>query len=72
MTEAAFTREVLALARELGLLAHWCRDSRLCEGDPGCPDLLIAGRGGFFLAENTLEEADLENGTIEREMREIT
>lgn len=49
--EHAFTRQVLALARSLDLLAHWCGDSRRCEGQKGFPDLVIAGEHGIIFAE---------------------
>jgi hypothetical protein len=64
-SEGMFTVRVLALARRLGLLAHWCRDSRRCEGQPGFPDLVIAGDRGVIFAElkmpgqDTTAEQDL-------------
>jgi hypothetical protein len=50
-SEHEFCAQVVALARGLGLLAHWCRDSRKCAGDPGFPDLTIAGPGGVLFGE---------------------
>jgi hypothetical protein len=44
--------EVLGLADELGVLAHYCGDARRCDGrPPGLPDLLLAGPGGLAFAE---------------------
>lgn len=55
MTEADLTGAVIALAEELGLLVHWCRDSRKCKGRKGLPDLIIVGRKLLF--------AELKSGT---------
>jgi hypothetical protein len=57
VTEAQFTRDVLALARKHGVLAHHCRDSRHCEGNPGFLDLVLVGRKVLF-AELKLEDGD--------------
>jgi hypothetical protein len=62
VNEAAFTREVLALAARLGLLAHWNPDSRRCEGAPGFPDLVIAGEAGIGLAECKMPGGDTSAG----------
>lgn len=52
MTETAFQAGVMELARSVpGALAHHCRDSRLCDGDPGFPDTIIAAPGGLLAAE---------------------
>lgn len=56
--EAPFTRAVLQLGRRLGLLMHWCPDSRRCEGDPGFPDVTAVGPGGVMFAELKLADAD--------------
>ena len=55
--EAAFTRAVIGRANSAGLLAHWCPDSRRCAGNPGFPDVLIAGPRGLLLAELKLAGA---------------
>lgn len=51
-------RELMQLVRDacrwLGLLTYHTRDSR--GGDPGFPDLVIAGPGGFMFRE--LKSAD--------------
>lgn len=57
MTEADLTEAVIALAGELGLLCHWCRDSRKCKGHKGLPDLIIVGRKLLF-AELKSETGD--------------
>src|SRR5215469_3997141 len=51
MTEAELRGLVTRECTRLGLLWHWCRDSRVCEGNRGLPDLVILGRGGILLAE---------------------
>ncbi len=51
VTEAQLRREVIGLCDEFGLLLHYCGNSRTCKGQPGFPDLLIAGAGGLILAE---------------------
>ena len=51
MDEPRLRAEVLSLAEQLGVLAHYCRDSRRCDGPRGLPDLLLAGPGGLALAE---------------------
>lgn len=51
MTEADLRRRVMGLATSLGLLWHYCRDGRKCDGVRGLPDLVIAGEHGLLLAE---------------------
>lgn len=62
MLEAEFTRRIAARAQALGLLAHWCPDSRRCTGDRGFPDLFIAGQHGQLLAELKLEDGETSAG----------
>ena len=49
--EGYWTRRVIALATELGLLAHWLPDSRRAEGSKGFPDIVTAGPNGVLFAE---------------------
>lgn len=49
--EREFSYLVLALAERVGVLAHWCADSRRCVGDRGFPDLTIVGSHGVIFAE---------------------
>jgi hypothetical protein len=49
--EQSFLSQVTVLADSMGLLWHHCHDSRLCEGTPGFPDLVIAGPGGILFRE---------------------
>jgi len=42
---------VLTLAADLGVHAHYCRDSLRCEGATGLPDLILAGPGGVLWRE---------------------
>lgn len=49
--EADFCGEVMGLAQRMGLLVHWCPDSRKCYGQKGFPDLTIVGPGGILFAE---------------------
>lgn len=51
MTEAELRRLVQQECARLGLLTHYCPDSRRCEGPRGMPDLIIAGRRGILFAE---------------------
>jgi hypothetical protein len=56
--ETAFTREVLALAASMGVMAHWCGDSRKCQGPKGFPDLFIAGPRGILIAELKMPDGE--------------
>lgn len=58
MTEAEFTREVLALARKHSVLAHWCQDPRRCEGRAGLTDLILVTERSVMFAELKLKGAD--------------
>jgi hypothetical protein len=40
--------EVQDLLENHGLVWHYCRDSRRCNGTPGLPDLVIAGQYVLF------------------------
>lgn len=42
---------VASLAQEHGVLWHHCTESRLCLGNPGLPDLILAGPGGVMFPE---------------------
>lgn len=73
MTEIQLTEKIVALALELGLLAHWCgRDSRRCQGRPGLPDVQIISPRGVLYAEikgpggETSAEQDLWIWTIDQ------
>jgi len=44
VTEGELLGEIAARCEELGLRYHHCNDARHCEGQPGWPDLEIAGR----------------------------
>lgn len=57
-SEADFCAAVMAVARGMGLLVHWCSDSRKCYGDKGFPDLVIAGPRGLIFAECKMPSAD--------------
>lgn len=43
--------EIQTRARDRGLLSHYCPDSRHCKGDPGFPDVLVAGLYGTVFLE---------------------
>lgn len=72
MTHDELQIKVAALASELGLLWHYCTDSRRCRGHRGLPDLLIAGPNGLVFAElkteydDTTAEQDLWGWTLTR------
>jgi hypothetical protein len=73
MTEYQLTEKIVALALELGLLAHWCgKDSRHCQGRPGLLDVLIISQRGILFAEikgpggETSAEQDLWIWTIDQ------
>lgn len=52
MTERVLPAIIEVLGEYKGRLVwHHCRDSRLCEGGSGLPDLIIAGPGGVLFAE---------------------
>ncbi|MCW2903116.1 MAG: hypothetical protein JWO67_5381 [Streptosporangiaceae bacterium] len=40
--------EVQDLLDDRGLVWHYCRDSRRCQGTPGLPDLVIVGQYVLF------------------------
>jgi hypothetical protein len=58
MTEAEFTLQVAALAQRMGLLVHWCPDSRRCIGDRGFFDLVVIGTNGVIFAENKMPDGE--------------
>lgn len=58
VSEAELTSDVIGLADSLGLLWHHCPDSRRCKGNPGFPDLLVAGPRGLVLAELKSEHGE--------------
>lgn len=51
MTEDELQERLMCSAARRGLLAHHCRDSRLCQGAPGFPDTVIVGPGGVAFVE---------------------
>jgi hypothetical protein len=51
MDHAELTRRIVTAASQRGLLTHYCGSARRCTGNPGLPDLLIAGPGGQLWAE---------------------
>lgn len=58
MTEDQLLRAVLELCRYRGLMVHHCRPARTIngwrtpvQGNPGFPDLVIAGPGGVAFVE---------------------
>jgi hypothetical protein len=56
--EAYWTRKVIGLALELGLLAHWHPDSRRAVGAAGFPDVVAVGPGGALFAEIKMPDGD--------------
>lgn len=69
--------QVISRADERGLLAHYCRDARRCEGDRGFPDLIIAGQRDVLAAEiktaggDTTAEQDLWLWMLARKIRVV-
>jgi hypothetical protein len=51
MTEGAFTHLVIGLAQAEGILVHHCEKAATCQGGPGFPDLVLAGRACVAFAE---------------------
>lgn len=51
MTEIELCELIIKECEGRGLLAHWCRDSRQCEGYKGFPHLVIVGPGGLIIRE---------------------
>ncbi len=49
--ERAQLVDVADLAGRYRVLWHHCRDGRACAGDPGLPDLVIAGPAGVLFRE---------------------
>lgn len=51
MTEAELQAAIIARLDRFRLFYHHCTHPELCQGDPGFPDLVIAGRSGHTFAE---------------------
>jgi hypothetical protein len=51
ITEHAFTRLVMGIAQFEDVLAHHCGRAVNCQGGPGFPDLVLAGRERVMFAE---------------------
>jgi hypothetical protein len=72
--EKDLTLSAIHQAAGMGLLAHWCQDSRKCLGR-GFPDLMFAGPGGIGFAEvktsdgDTSAEQDLWLWTLAKHIR---
>lgn len=58
LTEDQFRPQVLKLAQDMGLLTHYCADSRKCSGRRGFPDLIIVGKYGLIFAELKTDEGE--------------
>lgn len=58
MTEQELTDKIFDLAAKLRLLAHHCPRSRMCRGNRGFPDLIIAGPRGVIFAELKSEDGE--------------
>lgn len=56
--EREFCQLIAAAAMGMGLLVHWCPDSRRCVGRRGFPDLVIAGPRGLLFREVKMEDGD--------------
>ena len=50
-THDGMVREIIARASRHGVLAHYCRNSRTCDGSAGLPDLILAGPYGTVFIE---------------------
>lgn len=60
MTHDLVVAEIMARARQLGVLAHYCGRSQLCQGDRGLPDLLCVGlHFGAFIEVKMPHSANL-------------
>ena len=62
MTEAELLAEIVRMSKGRGLLWHHCRNSRLCDGHSGFPDLTIAGPSGIIFAELKTQRNDTTAG----------
>jgi hypothetical protein len=51
VTHDQLVAEIQSRASRRAVLSHYCRDSRRCDGDPGVPDLLLAGLFGAAFVE---------------------
>lgn len=51
MTHDQIVAEVMDRAAKRGVLCHYCRDGRRCEGRRGLPDILLAGPDGVVWLE---------------------
>lgn len=51
MTHNGLVDAILLDAGRLGIVGHYCPDSRRCRGQAGLPDLILAGRRGILFAE---------------------
>lgn len=51
MTHDQIVAEIQRRAGARHILTHYCRDSRICDGDRGLPDLVLAGPHGVAWLE---------------------
>jgi hypothetical protein len=56
--EREFCRLIATAAMGMGLLVHWCPDSRRCVGRRGFPDLVIAGPHAVIFREVKMADGD--------------
>jgi hypothetical protein len=49
--ESEQLHQVAEWAQRYGVLWHHCGNTRLCVGDPGLPDVVMAGPGGLLFGE---------------------
>lgn len=64
MDHGEIVTEIQRRAAALGLLSHSCSDSRLCKGDRGYPDVVVAGPFGALFFEVKTGHDTLKPGQV--------
>jgi hypothetical protein len=58
VNQPEFLGQVFELCAGYKVLAHWCGDSRRCQGDKGLPDLILAGLYAVMYREVKRDQFD--------------
>jgi hypothetical protein len=58
VNQSEFLARVFTWCAGYKVLAHWCGDSRRCQGDRGLPDLILAGLYAVMYREVKRDQFD--------------
>lgn len=64
MTHDEVVAEIQARAKRLGILSHYCRNAKTCQGDRGLPDLVLVGPFGGCWVEVKMPGDKLDPGQV--------